>query len=310
MDSILWTFILIFLGINAGFSALVAYVAKQKGRSSSGFFWLSFFLSFLVGILVVLAMPKKDEQLVQSEDSSFTKNSAGEELVKCPFCAEWVKSEAKVCKFCKRDIESEIADLKREEANQTIAAAKLATARSEEEELKRIELEKERKKEFKKFLSSRKFFIGLSVVLLALVVVSIISIIKVGEEQDKAQQAQQIADQKAEISERARSDWDFALTRCEESHPSGISDSGTTLSEDGNTLTIQQSEGSNTGFVLCVLKSVVEDPDVEKLYKDRDSQLSNYFGDPLPLSGETEVIIQRGTNGSYIGTIVISRSEK
>jgi len=60
-------------------------VAKNKGRSAVGWFLLCGFLCPL--LLVLLALPPLHSK-------------TGER--KCPFCAEWIKSEAKVCKHCGR----------------------------------------------------------------------------------------------------------------------------------------------------------------------------------------------------------------
>jgi hypothetical protein len=81
---------------NAVLAIPVAYVAAQKGRSAAGFYFLSFFLSFFIGILVVLALPTISQPSPNDRDQI--------ESVKCPFCAEWVKAEASVCRFCGRDI--------------------------------------------------------------------------------------------------------------------------------------------------------------------------------------------------------------
>jgi hypothetical protein len=35
--------------------------------------------------------------------------SRGDEQVKCPHCAEWIKPEAKVCKHCHRDVIQSVA---------------------------------------------------------------------------------------------------------------------------------------------------------------------------------------------------------
>ena len=51
-------FVLAGLIANTIFSFIVGYVASQKGRSAFGLFFLSFFTSFLIGILVVIALPR------------------------------------------------------------------------------------------------------------------------------------------------------------------------------------------------------------------------------------------------------------
>ena len=52
----------------------MAYAAASKGRSPVGFFFLSFFFSFLVGILVVLAVPRVESRMVvTSETGAFAR---------------------------------------------------------------------------------------------------------------------------------------------------------------------------------------------------------------------------------------------
>jgi cell division protein FtsL len=110
----------------------VAYAAEQKGRSSVAFYWLSFLTSFVIGLLVVIAIPKLEGQepgLKQSLTGKVARTSAGQ-VVKCPYCAEWVKAEARVCKHCGKDSESALrAAIKDEEA-----AEKLAEQAQEREE--------------------------------------------------------------------------------------------------------------------------------------------------------------------------------
>jgi hypothetical protein len=68
--------------------AVANSIAKGKGREGQGFV-LGLFLSW-IGVLIVALLPA-----LHSEAS-------GER--KCPHCAEWVKREASVCRFCGRDI--------------------------------------------------------------------------------------------------------------------------------------------------------------------------------------------------------------
>lgn len=90
------TALLIGLVINLILSFVVANIAVEKGRSYAGFFWLSFLLSFLIGLLVVLASQPITKNQLGDVDSRL--------LVKCPMCAEQILAEAKVCKHCGRDV--------------------------------------------------------------------------------------------------------------------------------------------------------------------------------------------------------------
>jgi transposase-like protein len=67
----------------------VAVYAENKGRSGVGFFFLSLFLSPLVGLVVALAV-RPDERRV----------AAAQGMKRCPECAEFVQPEAKICRFC------------------------------------------------------------------------------------------------------------------------------------------------------------------------------------------------------------------
>ena len=84
--------------INFGLSFIVASIAERKGRSFGGFWWLSFLLSFLIGILVVIAIPDESKRTtVKAENNDALR-------VKCSHCAEEILAEASVCKHCGRDV--------------------------------------------------------------------------------------------------------------------------------------------------------------------------------------------------------------
>lgn len=80
---------------------LVVFVsvwAKNWGRKASNYFWLSFFLSPLVGALVLLIKGKDDSSITQQRISS-------KEMKRCPYCHELILYEAAVCKFCGKTLE-------------------------------------------------------------------------------------------------------------------------------------------------------------------------------------------------------------
>lgn len=72
-----------------------AKIASDKGRSFGGW-WVYGFLLFIVALIHALAMARSQAGL--------DRRASGDGLVKCPSCAEWVKQEAKVCRFCGRDM--------------------------------------------------------------------------------------------------------------------------------------------------------------------------------------------------------------
>lgn len=68
---------------------LVAKAAKNKQRSFVGFLIVSLIIGWIIPLLVVLVMKQNPKS-----------NSK-----QCPFCAELVHPEAKVCKHCNRELQ-------------------------------------------------------------------------------------------------------------------------------------------------------------------------------------------------------------
>lgn len=78
------------------FSFVSAFVAGKKGRSFEGILVLSLVFSPLIGLIVALVM-QPNVKALEGE-----KIATGQSK-KCPFCAEVIKSEAIVCRFCGKD---------------------------------------------------------------------------------------------------------------------------------------------------------------------------------------------------------------
>jgi hypothetical protein len=100
---------------------VVGWAAGQKGRSRFGFFILSVFLTPLIGILVLIAVPTRTRAAPgtrtcrtcgQNFDGTkfwrcpHCKAAAALQMKNCPMCAEPVLVEARKCKHCGSDLDA------------------------------------------------------------------------------------------------------------------------------------------------------------------------------------------------------------
>ncbi len=81
------------------FSLVAGAIARFKGLRAHRYIFLSLLLSPIIGIFAAVASKPNYRTLEKRKIKSG-------KAQKCPFCAEVIKIEAKVCRFCRRELPS------------------------------------------------------------------------------------------------------------------------------------------------------------------------------------------------------------
>ena len=176
----------------------VGKFAESRGQDFKKYFWLAFFLSPFVSILILLFSSPSSEG--GQKEFATSENLIDSEFGKCPQCAEIIKLEARICRYCGSNVGDGFDAIvaARQAAKEQVAAARVAAEIAEFENYQRRSNES-RIKALDRSIARRAFFQKKPVkfALATLVVCVVSALTMAGVLIAQKPQADKIADEKA-----------------------------------------------------------------------------------------------------------------
>jgi len=72
---------------------VAVFAQKYRGRTFFGFFFLALLFSPIIAFLIAALLSPNESYIAEARGNK-----------KCPFCAEWIRGGANVCRFCGREL--------------------------------------------------------------------------------------------------------------------------------------------------------------------------------------------------------------